>query len=179
MTIHSLCCSDTLSHSIIMSFSICFFFFLKVGFNGNLCLKMCAVGRQNQYACEKEKEKGSGGCRGFTQLTTQFVTALHLFQEGVERAERKKREQGRAAERGRGRQTPTPRHLRWARGGKGGSQWEGLCEAQPTCWSSVPGPTLIVDLRKARYSREPKHVAKTIALRCFGCVPRDANMRWI
>lgn len=42
-----------------------FFFFLKVGFNGNLCLKMCAVGRQNQYACEKETEKGSGGVQRF------------------------------------------------------------------------------------------------------------------
>lgn len=73
--------------------------------------------------CVKEKlRKGIGWCvcvwgGGHTR---QRLNAVHLLQKGVERAKRKEGRagQGRAAERGRGRQTLTPKHLRWMRRGE-------------------------------------------------------------
>lgn len=126
--------------------------------NGNPFLKTkivnYVVGRQNRYSCERKTEKGNwvgeGGTLGSVWMLCTCYRRVWRGQRG------RKGEQGRG-----GQQREAEGDRRWhlsicaeCEGGKGGSQWEGLCEAQPTCWSSVPGPTPIVHLRKAHCSWE-------------------------
>lgn len=128
----------------------------------------------------KDREVRDGG---FTAHRSQQCGHADLFQKGVEG-----REEGRegGGERGRGRQTPTPWHLALSasRGETGGSRCGGLCEAQPTCWSSKRETEprwswICVKPTALARDERPQHVSKTAALRRFGCVPRGANLRWI
>lgn len=114
--------------------------------------------------------------------SVKIMNVVHLLQQGVGRAERKEGRAGegsRERETRRGRQTVTPRHLRKECWGGRDSQWDSLCEAQPTCCSSVATGSHADRGSSVTRAERHKHVAKTVPLRRAGCVPRDAYVLWI